>query len=54
MKEKTYKIKCSCGCKFKVTKETAVDVEWDFTGPDYYKFKCKKCGKVHFVNSMYL
>jgi len=54
MKEKTYKIKCSCGYKFKVTKEDAEGVEWDFTGPDYHKFKCEKCGRVHFVNSMHL
>lgn len=52
--EKTVKIKCSCGNRFKVTKNDAVNVDWDFTGPDYYKFKCSKCGRNHFVSSFSL
>lgn len=49
MAEKTVKIKCDCGHKFKVTKNDAVGSEWDFTGPNYYKFECPKCGRNHFV-----
>ena len=51
MKTKTHKIKCSCGHRFKVTKNDAYDVEWDFTGPDYFKFKCPKCGRTHYIDS---
>lgn len=54
MKEKTHKIKCDCGHRFKVTKNDTIGVEWDFTGPDCYKFKCEKCGRIHFVNLIYL
>ena len=49
--EKTVKIKCDCGCRFKVTKKVAVSVDWDFTGPDYYKFICPKCGRNNFVDA---
>lgn len=52
--EKTVKIKCDCGNKFKVTKNDAVSLELDFTGPDYYKFKCPKCERNHFVSSFSL
>lgn len=52
--EKTVKIKCSCGHRFKVTKNDAVSVDWDFTGPDYYKFVCPKCERNHFVSSFSL
>ena len=52
--EKTVKIKCSCGNRFKVTKNDAVGSEWDFTSPDYYKFKCSKCGHTHFVSNFSL
>lgn len=52
--EKTVKIKCSCGHRFKVTKNDAVSIDWDFTGPDYYKFKCPKCGHTHFVSNFNL
>ena len=51
---KEHKIKCSCGHRFKVTKSDAVGIEWDFTGPDFHKFKCPKCGRTHFVCSLSL
>ena len=54
MAEKTVKIKCSCGHRFKVTKNDAVSLDWDFTGPDYYKFVCPKCGRNHFVSQFEL
>lgn len=54
MSEKTYKIKCDCGHRFKVTKSNADGVEWDFSGPDFYKFKCPKCGMNHFVSQFSL
>lgn len=49
--EKTVKIKCDCGHKFKVTKKDAVNIDSDFTGSDYYKFVCPKCGRNHFVDA---
>lgn len=51
MKMKTHKIKCACGHRFKVTKNDAYGVECDFTGPDYFKFKCPKCGRTHYIDS---
>lgn len=48
--EKTVKIKCDCGHKFKVTKNDAVSIDWDFTGPDFYQFVCQKCGQNHFIS----
>lgn len=54
MTEKTVKIKCDCGNRFKVTKSDAYEVDWDFTGPDYYKFKCPKCGRIHYVSNFSL
>lgn len=52
--EKKVKIKCECRHRFKVTKTDAVSVDWDFTGPDYYKFVCPKCGRNHFVSAYIL
>lgn len=54
MVEKTVKIKCDCGNRFKVTKKDAYEVDWDFDGPDYYKFKCPKCGRIHYVGNFSL
>lgn len=51
MAEKTVKIKCDCGNRFKVTKKDAYEVDWDFDGFDYYKFKCPKCGRIHYVGN---
>lgn len=49
------KTKCShCGHRFAVSKSSAIEVDWDFTGPDYYKFVCPKCGRNHFVSSFSL
>ena len=52
--EEKHKIKCSCGHRFKVTKNDAVSIDWDFTGVDAYVFKCPKCGKTHMVNAFSL
>lgn len=47
------KTKCShCGHKFKVTKDDAIGIDWDFTGPNFYQFVCPKCGRNHFVNTL--
>lgn len=47
-----YKIKCrNCGNRFTVTKNDAVDCEWDFGGMDYYKFACPKCGRTTHVDA---
>ena len=55
MDTKYSKTKCShCGHKFEVTKSSASGVEWDFDGPDYYKFVCPKCGRTHFVSQFNL
>ena len=52
--EKTVKIKCDCGHRFKVTKKDAFEIDWDFSDFDYYKFKCPKCNKTNFVSSFNL
>ena len=49
--EKTVKIKCDCGHRFKVTKNDVYEIDWDFDGLDHYKFKCSKCGRIHYVSS---
>lgn len=54
MAEKIVKIKCSCGNRFKVTKRDAFEIDWDFSEPDYYKFKCPKCGRTQFVSNFNL
>lgn len=43
------KTKCTnCGHRFSFDTKTT-DIEWDFTGPDYYKMLCPKCGRYHYV-----
>lgn len=43
------KTKCTnCGHRFSFSTKTT-DIEWDFTGPDYYKMECPKCGRYHYV-----
>ena len=47
-----FKIKCrNCGNKFTVTKNDAVDCDYDFSGMDYYKFACPKCGRTTYVDA---
>ena len=42
--EKEHKFKCSCGHRFKVTKNDAVSIDWDFTGMDATLYTFKKYG----------